>query len=301
MDTKILDVAHDDLRAGQVRQPLARVHAWLRDQRRFLTPAQWHEVRSYTSGHPVAELLRTDPLIGRGYLKPRGYAGDAVIMDMIYGLDPDAPAGQGFAAELFGYATGIASFRAVRYRRMMFRSLVDQVSERTPGIDVASVGAGHLREAEDSIGLREGRVNRCLAFDQDRESLAVIERDYAKYGVVPEHKHIREIITDGRLPGKVHLVHAGGLYDYLTDRTAIPLTRSLIASLEPGGTLLVANIVPTSPDIAFLEAVMDWPLVHRDEQDMRRLLDEVPAGRLDTVTLHRDPDDVMSFLTVTVS
>lgn len=162
------------------------------------------------------------------------------------------------------------------------------------------MGAGHLREAQDSTALPDGSVSRFLAFDQDPESMARVRRDYGKYGAVPARKHIREIIVDGRLPEDLDLVYAAGLYDYLTDRTAIPLTRALIASLEPGGMFLAANIVPSSHDTAFMEAVMDWPLVNRDEQDMRRLLSEVPAGRIDTVTLHRDPDDVMSFITVTV-
>lgn len=300
MYATVLDEAYAEMRAGMVFQSLERMHGWLRDQRRFLTAAEWHEVRLSVSRHPLISLLRQDPLIGRAFKKPRGYAGDALMMDMIYQLTPVDSAVEGAAAELHRFATGIAAFRSVRYRRETFRRWMDEAAVRTPGITVASVGAGHLREVEDSLALREKKVGRYSAFDQDQESLAVVERDYGAYGVVVAPKHVREIIAEGALPEQVDLVHAGGLYDYLTDRTAIPLTRALVASLRPGGTLMIANIVPTCPDIAYLEAVMDWPLVHRDEQDMRRLLDEVPATRVETIALHRDPDDVMTFLAVTV-
>ncbi|MDJ0385948.1 hypothetical protein [Streptomyces sp. G-G2] len=300
MDVKILDDSHKEMKAGSVMGPLTRLHGWLGDQRRFLTAAQWHELREAVSAHPLASLLRQDPLIGRAFRKPRGYAGDAEMMDMIYGMGTVPSPGEGVLAELHSFAVGIAAFRSVRYRREAFRTRLDESAARTPGLTVASVGAGHLREVEDSRALRDGELGGYAAFDQDPESLAEIDRAYGRYGVRTFSRRVREVITDGVLPERVDLIHAGGLYDYLTDRTAVPLTRSLVASLRPAGTLMIANIVPTCRDIAYLEAVMDWPLVHRDEKDMRALLEEVPDGRVADLALHRDPDDVMTFMTVTV-
>ena len=36
--------------------------------------------------HPIRDLLHQDPFTYRAFAKPRGYAGDAVMMDYIYGL-----------------------------------------------------------------------------------------------------------------------------------------------------------------------------------------------------------------------
>ncbi|APE35383.1 hypothetical protein BOX37_17100 [Nocardia mangyaensis] len=160
---------------------------------------------------------------------------------------------------------------------------------------MASVGAGHAREAHGSTAVRSGTLKSYFAVDQDLDSLHVAEKDY---GVIPVHSSVRGICEQGSIAEQVDLILAGGLYDYLTERTAIPLTRCLIDSLAPGGVLHIANIVRGFGDAALLEAVMDWPLVHRDEQDMRALLSEVATDRIDTITLHRDPDDVMTFMEV---
>ena len=38
--------------------------------------------------HPLGELLHRDPFTRRGFDKPRGYAGDAVLIDYLYATAP---------------------------------------------------------------------------------------------------------------------------------------------------------------------------------------------------------------------
>jgi hypothetical protein len=54
--------------------------------RREDDPDLWAGYARACLNHPVCRLLHQDPLTYRAFSKPRGYAGDAVMMDYIYGL-----------------------------------------------------------------------------------------------------------------------------------------------------------------------------------------------------------------------
>jgi hypothetical protein len=67
----------------------------------------------------VLEILREDPFISRCYAKPRGYAGDAVMLDFIYHHSANLPylnsaTPRGRASTVF--STNSSAPRAVRNR-----------------------------------------------------------------------------------------------------------------------------------------------------------------------------------------
>ena len=50
--------------------------------REIVAADQWSTfVRDIAARHPVAHLLHQDPFSRRGFCKPRGYAGDAKLLD----------------------------------------------------------------------------------------------------------------------------------------------------------------------------------------------------------------------------
>ena len=50
--------------------------------------------------------------------------------------------------------------------------------------------------------------------------------------------------------------------------------------LRPGGTLLVGNCTPDCRDIGYMQAIMDWRLLYRDEAQMRSLASHVDPSRV---------------------
>ena len=44
------------------------------------------------------------------------------------------------------------------------------------------------------------------------------------------------------------------------------------STLRPGGRVIVGNFHPQNPTRAVMDHVLDWKLIHRDEDDMNRLL-----------------------------
>ena len=77
-------------------------------------------------------------------------------------------------------------------------------------------------------------------------------------------------------PDQFDLIYATGLYDYLLDRVAQKLTRTLFRRLEPGGSLLIANFLPDIHSDGYMEAFMDWWLIFRSEAELLHVVDVIP-------------------------
>ncbi|MGI5440401.1 hypothetical protein ACQEV4_24340 [Streptomyces shenzhenensis] len=213
-------------------------------------------------------------------------------MDLIYGTyEGPVPQEQDPSVQaLYRASYEIDVFSAARYRLEQVRRLMQEVSEDFDGAIGAAVGAGHTRETVGHPALASGRMRRYYAIDQDTESLAVAG---AQPGVVAVQASVRDLLTAGCLPHRVHFVSGAGLFDYLAERTAKGLIRAIKASLEPGGRILIPNVTRTFPDTAYLEAVMEWPLVKRDENDMERLFEGIEG--IQRLVQHRDPTGSIVF------
>jgi 2-polyprenyl-3-methyl-5-hydroxy-6-metoxy-1,4-benzoquinol methylase len=76
--------------------------------------------------------------------------------------------------------------------------------------------------------------------------------------------------------GPYDLVLAGGLFDYLEDKPARLLIRSIVNKLlRPGGVMFWTNIGEGNPYRPWMECVAEWPLLERSEADVTALLAEV--------------------------
>ena len=85
------------------------------------------------------------------------------------------------------------------------------------------------------------------------------------------------------------------LADYLSQRFARVLTRTLFEMLKPGGRLLVANMTPET-NAAYLEAFMDWWMTYRDDENMRDLASAVSSSDLAWSRTFRQPGSHVVFL-----
>ena len=77
---------------------------------------------------------------------------------------------------LYGYTRHAPASVAVRERRDLLTQHVDEIAAaRGPETEILTIAAGHLREANRSIALREGRIKRWVALDQDPLSVGSID------------------------------------------------------------------------------------------------------------------------------
>ena len=230
--------------------------------------------------HDFTSLVYECPLTNHSFSQPRGYPGDAGLLDLIYRHDDARPivdASTETGRSVFDFTINVSACEAVRQRRSLLARTLDDVAAQRPGADMLAVACGHLREAELSTALAGGRVSRFVATDQDEDSLDVAEL-YAgtvSSSIETRKLSVRDYITAKHGLGSFDLVYAAGLYDYLDDRIASRLTRKLFALLKPGGRLLVANFRTGIWEAPFMEAYMDWHLLYRSEAQIRAFADEI--------------------------
>jgi extracellular factor (EF) 3-hydroxypalmitic acid methyl ester biosynthesis protein len=80
--------------------------------------------------------------------------------------------------------------------------------------------------------------------------------------------------------GTFDLIYSPGLYDYLDQVVARPLTKALFSMLKPGGTLLLANFLRETSTAASMELFMDWWLIYRTEAEMRDFATDIPSAEI---------------------
>lgn len=295
---RFLDAAADDLRRGHVELGTDRLFTGLHRMRHATDPARWREfVDGAAREHPVFALVQRCPMTRHAFEKPRGYAGDAELLDYLYRMRRPVDDGS------LGYriwdhmSADRPAAQAVRKRRHVIAAWLDRLAERPAGRRRAlSVACGHLREGLLSDAVATGALDELVALDIDRDSLAVIERTFDAATVRPVELSVRELLRAGTVPGPFDLVYSAGLYDYLEQPFATRLTRALFARTAPGGRLLVCNFVPQLYDIAYMEVFMGWHLVYRTETELAALAAEIPADELESTAVWTDSHDAVAYL-----
>jgi extracellular factor (EF) 3-hydroxypalmitic acid methyl ester biosynthesis protein len=290
-------VCHDHVEEG-----MSDLFAGLRDCRLQSTDEIWADFVRMCLRHPLRSLLHQDPFTWRAFAKPRGYSGDAELLDFIYGRDEAWPVPGGtteVGRRIFDFTTRRAACEGVRARRDFIAELLDQLAEEFPRPHVLSVAAGHLREALRSSAVRRGLLGRYLALDSDRDSLREVERCFGDLGVETVAATIRQALTGRIQLGLFDLVYSTGLYDYVSQPTAQRLTLTLFQMLRPRGRLCVANFLPGISDQGYMETYMDWKLIYRTRQEMVALADEIPQAAIRDLRIFAEENQNIIFLEIT--
>lgn len=294
-----LDIVNEELQAGRIARPLDELFDELLN-RREQEPQDWPAYAQSCLSHPVCGLLHQDPFTYRAFAKPRGYAGDAVMMDYIYGRGEAGEAAREatpLGRAIFQYMGTRPSAKAVRYRRRLLADLIDRVADRG-GSSVLAIAAGHLREVELSAAVQNGKLQEFVAVDQDESSLSVVAREYAHLGVRAMPGSVRHILAGKAKLGQYDFVYAAGLFDYLNGPTAAALTCRMFELTRPGGLMLIPNFLTGIRDVGYMESFMDWHLVYRNHADMQALAAALPSSAVADCQIFDDSEDTITYLLV---
>ncbi len=230
-----------------------------------LAEDQLPEFRTICQSHLLAQIILEDPYSRRAYEKPRGYAGDAVMLDYIYrpSLIGMSETGQ----VVHRATTELPNAKSVLWRRDYLTRHILAIAKRTNAGRVLSVASGHMRELDEIAGTGDERNLEFHAVDSDRASLDECKRSYPSFNLnVIASPAIA--ISRLKLNGGFHLIYAAGLSDYLSDATLEFLIAQLYKRLLPNGLLCLSNFTRQNHGRGFMEGFMNWSLVLRNEFEL---------------------------------
>jgi SAM-dependent methyltransferase len=260
------------------------------------------EAKVVAKGHPVSRFVFDCPFTRHSATRPRGYPGDAQLIDFIYRHPACSLSEQDttdFGRNLLLHNVDSPAPAAVRARRHLMASYITDRASQRPDTHIMSVACGHARELELIPAALRRRIARFVAFDQDSSSLAVASSYGAKgIAVEPVEGTILQLLRNRTLDG-FDLVFSAGLYDYLSDRLAQKLTTNLFGRLKPGGKLIVANFLPDIRDAGYMEIFMDWRLIYRDERQIRAFASKIEDSQIASSKYFTEPNRNVGFLEIT--
>jgi SAM-dependent methyltransferase len=296
---QLFDQVYDQFTDYQVDYGMLNLTRGLFSLRRGAQPVAWREFAwNVWQEHPLRQLVHQDPFTRRAFVKPRGYAGDAELLDYIYGLRTMPGDTTCLGAAIFSFMLQEPAPRAVRERRDLLAARIDELATRVKQPRILAVACGHLREAQKSVAVREGLVGQFVALDQDRASLAVVKDEQAGNGVEATHGSVKSILKGETVFEDFDLVYSTGLYDYLPQPVAIDLSTRLFRMLKPGGQLLIANFLPDVPNVGYMESCMGWPLIYRNDEELAGVTQDIPAMQIASQRTFHDRLENVVFLEV---
>jgi len=245
-------------------------------------------------------LLMQSAMVDRSFAKPRGYAGDYETIERMY---DDEPAGAGRLGPLIDrWFLDSRSARAAKNRRGFLTDVIRSVTAEATDfpVPVTSLASGPARELLDLLVQPDAPDVHATCIDIDPAALAYARGLAEEHGVAGKMTFARDNVVHlsaGR--GKTalapqQLIYSVGLIDYLEDAYVVALLSWAHDVLLPGGTLIVGNFDTSSPDRAWMDHILEWPLIYRSEDDLRRLFRESTfAGA--PVVVHRETQGVQLF------
>jgi extracellular factor (EF) 3-hydroxypalmitic acid methyl ester biosynthesis protein len=241
-----------------------------------------------TSGELNKSLLQR-----QARTKPMGYPGDHLIIDWIYGRKADSP-GRGLQWDRFFQRQPAA--QAVRNRKDYFCAVFESLHGQRRGLSVLDIACGPCRDVADALSKIDDDTGETFLHCVDSDPQAIA---YARGVVNGGSRNVifqLEAANAFRIRPSRHydLVWSAGLFDYLDDRQATALLRTMWRWTAVGGTLIAGNFHPGNPSRNYMEWLGDWFLVYRAEEDLRRLC-ELAGIPKSCVSFDREPLGVNIF------
>jgi len=237
---------------------------------------------------PVRQVHARSPFVSRLQKWPRGYPGDFETVEYLCSGENHAEEGTlERSCEAYALSRSIAQQHRNKVRHQASRIMRTLLSN--PGqTRIASLACGSCPDLRSVLDHLPGLVGDVWLNDADA---AALEFSAAALKPIRERCHFRrgDALSVARsLPrGAFDLVLAGGLFDYLEDRTATILIKMAYNLLNPGGTFFFTNIADGNPYRPLIEYFGDWKLIERSDEEVFGLCDAAGIPR-SNVSIRRE-------------
>ncbi|MDA9773695.1 class I SAM-dependent methyltransferase [Saprospiraceae bacterium] len=285
----ILDQSFSDLKNGQYQQGIQSLTLQLKKILDAVGSENLHsEIKQQCVEHPIAKLIFQDPCTYRSYSKPNGYAGDANLIDYLYGLDSFPLDTSYVGRKIFQANVSSSSTESVRWRAHHLSDLIEKFyEEKKRKVSVLSVASGRCRELA-MVTNPEHKIERFICLDQDEGSNEIVRKNYPYPYLHVLDESIIFLLKNGLGKQEFDFIYSAGLFDYLDQRVASKLIKALYRNLREDGHMLIPNFAPGLIEQGYMETFMDWKLIYRTEDEMMELA-EIAGIPEEKVNLYRDP------------
>lgn len=223
----------------------------------------------------------------RVYFKPKGYAGDFMMMEMIYGNKPD---GDGKLGKIMdGWFLASPAADAVRERRKLLAKILTDISrlkvQRRDNIRIMNLACGSNRELFDFLSeFENSQAVEALCIDIDPDALAYTNRHVNIFNHQARVRLMNENIVKWALGRVRHnfdpqdIIYSSGLTDYLDNRLFVKLIDRCYEQLRDEGVLIIGNFGPNNPNRQFMDHMLHWILMHRDARELKAIFKQTAFG-----------------------
>jgi extracellular factor (EF) 3-hydroxypalmitic acid methyl ester biosynthesis protein len=268
-----------------------------------------HERHGFYLRRQLWPYLMCSEFLRRTNLKPRGYAGDAELMIMLY--ENGYRGASTFGQLLHKHPCSTRAADAVRARRLLVPRVMREVRARRGAAGrpfrFLSLAAGPARELEEIVrSPADAEGLECTFLDQDPFALDLARHTVRQvelaHGVRLPVRYVQDSVRTmlraldlSRSLGRHEFIYSMGLFDYLTGPVARAVLRRAYDVLEPGGTLLVGNYHVQTPTRFYMAYWADWSLYYRTEQSFLELAEGLPVA---SVVVEYDDTRCQMFLRI---
>lgn len=216
------------------------------------------------------------PIVKRAFEKPRGYAGDYLMLETIYN---NKPFSSGIGLYFDKYFLNNPYAVAVRYRKDKLREIIKKEIEQSNSeiIKIFNIACGSCREIRElPMDLFKGKTVIFTCLDWDEEALEFSKQAVknlpgnVKFNFLKEDilKIIKDVSSLDKFP-KQDIVYSIGLIDYLPDRILKMFMQFFYRILKEQGMLFLTHknkektFSPLPPGW-----FCDWKFVSREKEEV---------------------------------
>jgi len=255
-------------------------------------------IKDYCLEHPVSEFLMQSPFTKRCFDKPKGYAGDATLIDYIYRIGALQEEYSTAGKQIHEACIMSSCCDSVRWRAQHLGNEINDLNiQKGRKISAISIASGHLRELSfvDSF---DSKVENFVGLDQDQNSNAEARKSFPYKNLFVFDESIKYVLSKKLPEQSFDLVYSTGLFDYLDDKLAARMTSRMFDLVSPGGSMIIPNFAKGMPEQGYMEAFMDWYLIYRDEAQVFGFMAELDMNFVENYDIYTDPSGNVLYLKV---
>lgn len=233
----------------------------------------------------------------RSFRKPQNIAGDHHMIKQIYQQGSDEKRATGEAVNYCFLQE--PACKAVANRKYYIKDVIlEKISQKIEPLSIASIASGpaeEILEVFEHLGKDNYSKLKASGIDIDKRACASVDDQILEHRL--QHyfsTHASDILKLSPVPNHLSgqdLVYSMGLVDYFKDRATVKIINRMYDMLKPGGEIIIGNFHVSCNSRIFLDYLLDWKLIYRTEEDMRRLFAQSSFGN-SQVTVDFEPGGV---------